>query len=149
MNDTTVCIVGNLAADPELRFTQSGAAVANFTVMSTPQRYDRQAGEMRELDAITMRCTAWQKLGENVAETLTKGMRVIVRGELRTNKWEDREGNKREQVTLDVTAVGPDLRFATAKVTKAQPSGEQGAGWSRDSKSASDPWGGGNADAPF
>ena len=149
MNDTQVCIVGNLAADPELRFTQGGAAVANFTVMSTPQRYDRQAGEMRELDPIAMRCVAWQKLGENVAETLTKGMRVIVRGDLRTNRWEDKEGKKRETLQLDVTAVGPELRFATAKVTKTQATGEQGAGWPRGPQS-NDPWGGGNSEpAPF
>lgn len=140
MNDTPVCIVGNLAADPELRFTKNGAAVANFTVMSTPQRYDKQAGEYKELDPIAIRCAVWNKLAENVAESLAKGMRVIVRGDLRTNRWEDHEGTKREQLTLDVTAIGPDLRFATAKVTRNQRA-EQGAGWSKD-----DPWGGGGDD---
>ena len=116
--DTTLTIIGNLTADPELRFTPSGPAVASFTVASTPRRYDRQAGEFRDGDTLFMRCTVWRETAENVAESLEKGMRVIVTGRLVQRTFETREGEKRTVVELQVAEVGPSLAKATARVTR-------------------------------
>ena len=117
--DTIITVVGNLTADPELRFTPSGAAVANFTVASTPRTFDRQSGEWKDGEALFLRCNIWRQAAENVAETLTRGARVIVQGRLKQRSFETREGEKRTVVELEVDEIGPSLRYATASVTKA------------------------------
>jgi single-strand DNA-binding protein len=124
--ETVITVVGNLTADPELRFTPSGAAVANFTVASTPRTFDRQSGEWKDGEALFMRCNVWRQPAENVAETLTRGMRVMVSGRLRQRSFETREGEKRTVVELEVDEVGPSLRYATAKVNKVSRGGGSG-----------------------
>ncbi|GEN81550.1 single-stranded DNA-binding protein [Actinotalea fermentans] len=126
--DTVITVVGNLTGDPELRFTPSGAAVANFTVASTPRTFDRQSNEWKDGDTLFMRCSIWREAAENVAESLTKGTRVIVQGRLVQRSYETREGEKRTVVELQVDEVGPSLRYASAKVTRAQRSGGGGGG---------------------
>jgi len=126
--DTTITVIGNLTADPELRFTPSGAAVANFTVASTPRTFDRQSNEWKDGDTLFMRCSIWREAAESVAESLTKGTRVIVTGRLIQRSYETREGEKRTVVELQVDEVGPSLRYATAKVTRTQRSGGGGFG---------------------
>ncbi|MFC5065903.1 single-stranded DNA-binding protein [Actinomycetospora atypica] len=126
--DTVITVVGNLTADPELRFTPSGAAVANFTVASTPRTFDRQSGEWKDGEALFLRCNIWRQAAENVAETLTRGARVIVQGRLKQRSFETREGEKRTVIELEVDEVGPSLRYATASVTKASRSGGGGGG---------------------
>ena len=126
--ETVITVVGNLTADPELRFTPNGAAVANFTVASTPRTFDRQTNEWKDGEALFLRCSVWREAAENVAESLTKGMRVIVQGRLRARSYDDRDGNRRTSWELDVDEVGPALKFATAKVTRAQRSGGGGGG---------------------
>jgi single-strand DNA-binding protein len=121
--DTVITVIGNLTADPELRFTQSGRAVANFTVASTPRYFDREAGEWKDGEAIFLRCNIWQQAAENVAESLTRGSRVLVSGRLKQRAYETREGDKRTVVELAADEIGPSLRYATAKVTKAKPGG--------------------------
>ena len=116
--ETTLTIVGNLTADPELRFTPAGHAVAEFTVASTPRSYDRQTGEWRDGEALFLRCTAWRQLAEHAAESLTKGTRVIVTGRLRQRSFELTEGVTRTVTELDVEELGPSLRYSTARVTK-------------------------------
>jgi single-strand DNA-binding protein len=116
--DTVITVVGNLTGDPELRFTPSGAAVANFTVASTPRIFDRQTGEWKEGDTLFMRCSVWREAAENVAETLVKGVRVIVQGRLTQRSYETREGEKRTVVEMQVDEVGPSLRYASAKITR-------------------------------
>ena len=125
--DTIITVIGNLTADPELRFTQSGAAVANFTVASTPRTLDRASGEWKDGEALFLRCNIWRQAAENVAESLTRGARVIVSGRLKQRSFETREGEKRTVVELEVDEIGPSLRYATAKVTKASR-GEGGGG---------------------
>ena len=127
--DTTITVVGNLTADPELRFTPSGAAVANFTVASTPRIYDRQSGEWKDGDALFLRCNIWREAAENVAESLTRGSRVIVTGRLKQRSFETREGEKRTVFEVEVDEIGPSLRYATAKVNKASRSGGGGGGF--------------------
>ena len=127
--DTTITVVGNLTADPELRFTPSGAAVANFTVASTPRIYDRQSGEWKDGEALFLRCNIWREAAENVAESLTRGSRVIVSGRLKQRSFETREGEKRTVVEVEVEEIGPSLRYATAKVNKASRSGGGGGGY--------------------
>ena len=129
-NDTTLTVVGNMVGDPELRFTPSGAAVANFTVASTPRSFDKQSNEWKDGDTLFMRCSVWREAAENVAESLTKGMRVLVQGRLVQRSYETREGEKRTVVELQVDEVGPSLRYASAKVTRAQRSGGGGGGFS-------------------
>ena len=132
--ETQITVIGNLTADPELRFTPSGAAVANFTVASTPRTFDKQRNEWVDGEALFMRCAAWKQLGENVAESLTKGLQVIVQGRLKSRSYETKEGEKRTSMELEVDAVGPSLQFATAQVTRAgrggspQPRGNQSGG---------------------
>ena len=124
-----ITVVGNLTADPELRFTPSGAAVANFTVASTPRIFDRQSNEWKDGDALFMRCSIWREAAENVAESLTRGSRVVVQGRLKQRSYETREGEKRTVVELEVDEIGPSLRYATAKVNKASRSGGGGGGF--------------------
>jgi single-strand DNA-binding protein len=138
--DTIITVVGNLTGDPELRFTPSGAAVANFTVASTPRSFDRQTNEWKDGDTLFLRCSAWREMAENVAESLTKGTRVIAQGRLVQRSYETREGEKRTVVELQVDEVGPSMRYASAKVTRAQRSGG-GGGFSAGGGGAdTDPW---------
>ncbi|MEU1547604.1 MULTISPECIES: single-stranded DNA-binding protein [Nocardia] len=116
--DTVITVIGNLTADPELRFTPAGAAVANFTVASTPRVFDRNSNEWKDGEALFLRCNIWREAAENVAESLTRGSRVIVSGRLKQRSYETREGEKRTVVELEVDEVGPSLRYATAKVNK-------------------------------
>jgi len=125
--DTQITVVGNLTGDPELRFIASGAAVVNFTVASTPRTFDRQSNEWKDGDTLFMRCSLWREAAENVAETLTKGLRVIVTGRLVSRSWET-NGEKRTVMELQVDEVGPSLRYATAKVTRSQRTGGPGGG---------------------
>jgi single-strand DNA-binding protein len=138
--ETTITLVGNLTADPELRFTPSGAAVANFTVASTPRTFDRQTNEWRDGDAMFLNCAVWRQAAENVAESLQKGMRVIVQGRLRSRSYETREGERRTVFEIDVDEIGPALKYATAKVSRnaagsgggSRPSGGGGGGFGED-----------------
>jgi single-strand DNA-binding protein len=127
--DTTITVVGNLTADPELRFTPSGAAVANFTVASTPRIFDRQSSEWKDGEALFLRCNIWREAAENVAESLTRGSRVIVTGRLKQRSFETREGEKRTVFEVEVEEIGPSLKYATAKVNKANRSGGGGGGF--------------------
>ncbi len=133
--ETEITLVGNLTANPELKFTASGAAVANITVANNPRYFDRQSGEWKDGESLFLRCNVWRQLAENVAESLTKGSRVIVQGRLKQRSFETREGEKRTVVEIDVTEIGPSLRYATAtvnKVTRATTGEDLG----------DDPWGG-------
>lgn len=121
--ETIITVVGNLTGDPELRFTPSGAAVANFTIASTPRIFDRQANEFRDGETLFMRCSIWRDAAENVAESLTKGTRVIAQGRLVQRSFETREGEKRTVVELQVDEIGPSLRYASASVTRTQRGG--------------------------
>lgn len=143
MTDTIITVIGNLTAPPELRFTASGAPVANFTVASTPRTFDRQSNEWKDGEALFLRCSIWRDAAENVTESLDKGSRVIVTGKLKQRSWE-KDGEKRTSVELEVDEIGPSLRYATAKVTRTQ----RGSGSSRPTPSqqerppiADDPWG--------
>ncbi|WP_336156930.1 single-stranded DNA-binding protein [Amycolatopsis sp. VC5-11] len=154
--DTVITVVGNLTSDPELRFTPSGAAVANFTVASTPRTLDRQSGEWKDGEALFLRCNIWRQAAENVAESLTRGARVVVQGRLKQRSFETKEGEKRTVVELEVDEIGPSLRYATAKVNKVSRGGGggdfggggggfNGGGGNRggggNSAPADDPWG--------
>ena len=127
--ETVITVIGNLTGDPELRFTPSGAAVANFTVASTPRTFDRQSNEWKDGETLFLRCSIWREAAESVAESLTKGTRVIVTGRLVQRSYDTREGEKRTVVELQVDEVGPSLRYATAKVTRTQRSGGGGGGF--------------------
>src|ERR1700710_1048515 len=127
--DTVITVVGNLTADPELRFTASGAAVANFTFASTPRTFDRGTNEWKDGEALFLRCSIWRQAAENVAESLTRGSRVIVSGRLKQRSFETREGEKRTVMELDVDEVGPSLRYATAKVNRTQRGSSTGGGF--------------------
>ena len=122
--ETIITVVGNCTSDAELKFTPSGAAVCNFTVASTPRTFDKAANDWKDGDAMFLNCSVWRQAAENVAETLTKGMRVIVQGRLKSRTYETKEGDKRTVFEIEAEEVGPCLRYATAKVTKTQP------GWS-------------------
>ena len=139
--ETTITVIGNLTADPELRFTPNGVPVANFTVASTPRTFDRQSNEWHDGEALFLNCSVWRNYAENVAESLSKGTRVIVQGNLRARSFEDRDGNHRVVHELDVLEVGPSLRFASAKVTRTPGGG--GGGWSGGNSGGSR---GGNSD---
>jgi single-strand DNA-binding protein len=163
--DTTITVVGNLTADPELRFTPSGAAVANFTVASTPRIFDRQSSEWKDGEALFLRCNIWREAAKNVAESLTRGSRVIVTGRLKQRSYETREGEKRTVVEVEVEEIGPSLKYATAKVNKASrgggsggfggggggaPAGGVGGGGPRGGgESQDDPWGNAPASGSF
>ncbi|KPC82293.1 MULTISPECIES: single-stranded DNA-binding protein [Streptomyces] len=126
--ETVITVVGNLVDDPELRFTPSGAAVAKFRVASTPRIFDRQTNEWKDGEGLFLTCSVWRQAAENVAESLQRGMRVVVQGRLKQRSYEDREGVKRTVYELDVEEVGPSLKSATAKVTKTTGRGGQGGG---------------------
>jgi len=126
--ETVITVVGNLTSDPELRFTPSGAAVANFTIASTPRTFDRQANEWKDGDTLFLRCSVWRQVAENVAESLQRGTRVIVQGRLKQRSYETKEGEKRTVVELEVDEVGPSLRYATTKVNKTSRGGGGGGG---------------------
>lgn len=144
--DTVITVIGNLTADPELRFTPSGAAVANFRVASTPRTLDKASGEWKDGDALFLHCSVWRQYAENVAESLSKGARVVVQGRLRQRSFETKEGEQRTIVELDVEEIGPALRYATAKVTKAG----RGSGTSEGSDSwAKTPVAAGVGEPPF
>lgn len=168
--ETVITVVGNLTSDPELRFTPSGAAVASFTVASTPRMLDKSTNEWKDGDPLFLRCSIWRQAAENVAESLTRGMRVVVQGRLKQRSFETKEGEKRTVVELDVEEVGPSLKYATAKVNKTSRGGGGGGGFGggdsgggRSSGGASggsasdDPWatapagggGGWNDEPPF
>jgi single-strand DNA-binding protein len=144
--DTQITVIGNLVDDPELRFTPSGAAVANFRIASTPRTFDRQTNEWKDGEALFLSCAVWRQAAENVAESLQKGMRVVVQGNLRSRQYETREGEKRTVFEIQVDEVGPSLRYATAKVTRTQRSGGssygggQQAGGGQTGPSDNDPW---------
>jgi single-strand DNA-binding protein len=137
--ETPITVIGNLTADPELRFTPSGAAVANFTVASTPRTFDKQSNEWKDGEALFLNCSVWRQAAENAAESLTRGMRVIVSGRLKARSYETREGEKRTVFEIDVDEVGPSLKYATAKVTKTTRSGG-GQGGGGFSGGGDDPW---------
>lgn len=146
--ETVITIIGNLTADPELRWTQAGAAVADFTVASTPRTYDRNAGEWRDGDTLFMRCSVWRETAENVAESLRKGMRVIVQGRLTQRSYDTQQGERRTVVELQVDEVGPSLRRARAQVTRVQAQAASASSASARvvvepgfGAGASDPWG--------
>lgn len=157
--ETIITLVGNLTADPELRFTPSGAPVANFTVASTPRTFDRQTNEWKDGDAMFLNCAVWRQAAENVAESLTKGMRVIVQGRLRSRTYETREGEKRTVFEVDVEEIGPALKYATAKVTRTTGGGGNygggqssgGSNWgggSSERSGGADPWAQAQSDEP-
>ncbi|WP_159600717.1 single-stranded DNA-binding protein [Agromyces humi] len=139
--ETRITVVGNLTADPELRYTQAGLAVANFTIASTPRNFDRQANEWKDGDALFLRSSVWREFAEHVAGSLTKGTRVIAEGRLVQRSYETKEGEKRTVIELEVDEIGPSLRYATASVTRAQ-------GGSRNESNASAPAGAAVAAAP-
>src|SRR5882757_643768 len=146
--ETLVTVVGNLTADPELRFTPSGAAVASFTIASTPRTFDKNSNEWKDGVALFMRCSIWRQAAENVAESLQRGMRVVASGRLKQRSFETREGEKRTVVELEVDEVGPSLRYATAKVNRTQRGSSTGGGFGSGSGGGSgggapvdDPWG--------
>lgn len=161
--DTVITVIGNLTADPELRFTPAGQAVANFTVASTPRVFDRNSNEWKDGEALFLRCNIWREAAENVAESLTRGSRVIVSGRLKQRSYETREGEKRTVVELEVDEVGPSLRYATAKVNKtSRGSGgggfgsgggggyaSSGGGGGRSGGAEDDPWGSAPAAGSF
>jgi single-strand DNA-binding protein len=133
--ETVITVVGNLTGDPELRFTPSGAAVANFTIASTPRNFDKQTNEWKDGDTLFLNCSIWRQAAENVAESLQKGMRVVAQGRLKQRSYETREGEKRTVVELDVEEVGPSLKYATAKVARVTRGGGGGGFGGGD-----DPW---------
>ncbi|OWA11220.1 single-stranded DNA-binding protein [Streptomyces sp. CS227] len=141
--ETVITVVGNLVDDPELRFTPSGAAVAKFRVASTPRTFDRQTNEWKDGDSLFLTCSVWRQAAENVAESLQRGMRVIVQGRLKQRSYEDREGIKRTVYELDVDEVGASLRNATAKVTKTTGRGGQGGYSGGGGGGQQGGWGGG------
>src|SRR5437868_536863 len=126
--DTVITVVGNLTADPELRFTPSGAAVASFTIASTPRTFDKNSNEWKDGEALFLRCSIWRQAAENVAESLQRGMRVVAQGRLKQRSYETREGEKRTVIELEVDEIGPSLKYATAKVNRANRGGGGGGG---------------------
>ncbi|MEZ0164785.1 single-stranded DNA-binding protein [Kineococcus sp. LSe6-4] len=127
--ETVITLIGNLTNDPELRFTPSGAAVANFTVASTPRTFDRQSNEWKDGETLFMRCAIWREAAENVAESLTRGTRVVVTGRLQSRTFDTKEGEKRTVIEMQVDEIGPSLRYATAKVNKTSRGGSGGGGF--------------------
>jgi single-strand DNA-binding protein len=145
--ETSITIVGNLTADPELRFTPSGAAVANVTIASTPRTFDRQSNEWKDGETVFMRGSIWRDAAENVAESLHRGTRVIAQGRLKSRSYDTKEGEKRTVIEMDIDEIGPSLRYASAKVTKAERSGgqqqqqgQQQGGWGQQPAGQADPW---------
>ena len=147
--DTIITVIGNITGDPELRFTPSGAAVANFTVASTPRQFDRQSNEWKDGETLFMRCSVWRDAAENVAESLQRGTRVIVTGRLKSRSYETKEGEKRTVIEMEVDEVGPSLRYATAKVNKTQRSGGGGGGFGGGGQQGGGYGGGQQQDDPW
>lgn len=144
-NDTTITVIGNLTTDPELRFTQGGAAVANFTIASTPRTFDRNSNEWKDGETLFLRASVWREAAENVAESLTKGTRVIVSGILKSRSYEDKKtSEKRTVIELEVDEIGPSLKYANAKVNRTQRNGGSNQGGQQSGQwggqPASDPW---------
>jgi len=137
--ETIITVVGNLTADPELRYTQTGLAVANFTIASTPRTFDRQTNDWKDGDALFLRASCWREFAEHVAGSLTKGSRVIATGRLKQRNYDDRDGNKRTAIELEVDEIGPSLRYATAQVTRASGGGGGGRG-QVSGGAAEEPW---------
>lgn len=142
----TTTIIGNLTADPELKFLQSGTAVANFTIASTPRTYDKTTGEWKDGETLYLRCSLWREAAENLAGSLTRGARVIATGKLRSRSWESNDGDKRTTIELEVEEIGASLRYATAAVTKTS-----GGKTPTKPKPTDDPWSSAPAtdEAPF
>ena len=138
--ETVITVVGNLTADPELRYTQNGLPVANFTIASTPRTFDRQANEWKDGEALFLRASVWREFAEHVAGSLTKGSRVIATGRLKQRSYQDREGNNRTAIELEVDEIGPSLRYATAQVTRAASGGGGGRGQGGMNQVAEEPW---------
>lgn len=141
--ETVITVIGNLTADPELRFTSTGVAVANFTVASTPRTFDRNANEWKDGDALFLRCSIWRQAAENVAESLTRGTRVVVSGRLKQRSFETREGEKRTVIELEVEEIGPSLKYATAKVNRVSRGDSGGGGFGSGRSSGGSSGGGG------
>ena len=145
--ETIITVVGNLTADPELRYTQNGLAVANFTIASTPRTFDRQANEWKDGEALFLRASVWREFAEHVSQSLSKGSRVIAQGRLKQRSFETQQGEKRTVIELEVDEIGPSLRYATAQVTRTQgggagrSSGGQGGGFGQPQQVADEPWG--------
>ena len=144
--ETVITVVGTLTADPELRFTPSGAAVASFTIASTPRTFDRNTNEWKDGEALFLRCSIWRQAAENVAESLQRGMRVVAQGRLKQRSFETREGEKRTVVELDVDEIGPSLKYATAKVNRTSRGSSSGGGFGSSGSDSGggatdDPWG--------
>ena len=135
--ETIITVVGNLTADPELRYTQNGLAVANFTIASTPRNFDRASGEYKDGDALFLRASVWREFAEHVAGSLTKGSRVVATGRLKQRSYETKEGEKRTSIELEVDEIGPSLRYATAQVTRAQSAGNSQP---RPATNSDEPW---------
>lgn len=133
--ETIITVVGNLTADPELRYTQNGLAVANFTIASTPRTFDRAANDWKDGEALFLRASVWREFAEHVAGSLTKGSRVVATGRLKQRSYETKEGEKRTSFEIEIDEIGPSLRYATAQVTRAASGGSRGA------QSAEEPWG--------
>lgn len=141
-NDTSLTVIGNLTSDPELRFSPSGAAVANFTVASTPRTFDKNANEWKDGETLFLRASIWREAAENVAESLTKGCRVIVSGRLKSRTYDTKEGEHRTVMELEVDEIGPSLKTASAKVTRTQRNQQQSGGFAPAAAApAADPWG--------
>jgi single-strand DNA-binding protein len=144
--ETVITVVGNLTSDPELRYTQNGLAVANFTIASTPRNFDRASSEWKDGEALFLRASVWREFAEHVAGSLTKGSRVIVTGRLKQRSYETKEGEKRSTIELEVDEIGPSLRYATATVSRAASSGRPGVSagadepWGSPTAPAADPW---------
>lgn len=153
--ETVVTVVGNLTSDPELRYTQSGLAVANFTIASTPRSLDRASNEWKDGEALFLRASVWREFAEHVAASLTKGSRVMAQGRLKQRSYETKEGEKRTSMELEIDEIGPSLRYATAQITRAQSSRDAGTGFSGGAarapgvqNPAAEPWGQPAASAP-
>lgn len=141
--ETVITVVGNLTSDPELRYTQNGLAVANFTIASTPRNFDRASNDWKDGDALFLRASVWREFAEHVAGTLTKGSRVIATGRLKQRSYETKEGEKRTSIELEVDEIGPSLRYATAQITRAAASPRDGGGAPRGASQgqvAEEPW---------
>lgn len=143
--ETTITVIGNLTADPELRFTPGGQAVANFTIASTPRTFDKTTNEWKDGEALFLRCSLWRQAAENIAESLTRGMRVIAQGRLAQRSYETREGEKRTVVELQVEEIGPSLKYASAKVNRTtRGSAGNDSGGQAAAGASSDPWASGS-----
>jgi single-strand DNA-binding protein len=146
-NETVITVIGNLTSDPELRYTQSGLAVANFTIASTPSSFDRTTNAFKDGDPLFLRASVWKEFAEHVAGSLTKGSRVIAQGRLKQKSYETKEGEKRTSIELEIDEIGPSLRFVTAQVTRAESSRGTGGAPARQNAPQGEPWAAGTPNA--